>query len=53
MLADCTHYQDNDLKPCAKEICMLFQKAPKSSLQGVKNKFSTPQYFHVANTPLI
>ena len=52
-LAACAPYQEHDLKPCAKEICMLFQKTPKSSLQGVRNKFSTSQYYNVANTPLI
>lgn len=52
-LFSCISYVEEELKPCAKEICVLFQKAPKSSLQGVRGKFSSTQFFHVANTPLI
>jgi G2/mitotic-specific cyclin-B, other len=46
-------YKENEIKPCAKEICILFQKAPKSTLKGVKSKYSSAQYFNVANTSLI
>ncbi|OMJ86986.1 hypothetical protein SteCoe_11384 [Stentor coeruleus] len=46
-------YLEEQIKPCAKEMCLLFQNASRSSLKGVKTKFSSAQYFHVANTTLL
>ena len=43
-----TKYDENDLKSCAKELLILFQNAPKSSLKAVNRKFSTTKYFEVA-----
>jgi cyclin B len=46
-------YTEDQLKACARDMCMLFQNANKSSLKGVKNKFSSALFFHVANTPIL
>jgi G2/mitotic-specific cyclin-B, other len=53
VLVDNSPYIENDLKVCAKEICILFQKSNKNTLQAVKKKFMMPQYFQVANVTLI
>ncbi|OMJ89348.1 hypothetical protein SteCoe_8553 [Stentor coeruleus] len=46
-------YMEEQLKACARDMCMLFQNTNKSSLRGVKNKFSSAQFLHVANTPIL
>lgn len=41
-------YSENKLKECAKDICIILDNADKSSLQAVKNKYSSPKFFQVA-----
>lgn len=37
-------YSETQLRPCAKELCILLQNVGKSNLQAVKRKFSTAKY---------
>ena len=53
VMEELTPYKESDIKACAKEICILFQRASKTSLQSVRNKFMSPAYFSVANTSLM
>ena len=46
-------YNEEDLKACAKDLCQLYQQVSRSSLQAVKNKFSSLTLFQVAITPYI
>ncbi|OMJ83903.1 hypothetical protein SteCoe_15058 [Stentor coeruleus] len=46
-------YTEDQIKPCAKDLCLLFQNSHKSSLKGVREKFSSDQFFCVANTPML
>ncbi|OMJ80824.1 hypothetical protein SteCoe_18825 [Stentor coeruleus] len=46
-------YTEDQIKLCAKDMCVLFQNAHKSSLKGVRDKFSSDQFFCVANTPIL
>ena len=48
LLSSETHYSENDLKGCAKDLCILIQGAEKSSLQAVRRKFMLPKYLEVA-----
>jgi len=41
-------YLEGQLRPCAKELCMLLQNASKSSLQAVRRKFSSTKYMQVS-----
>jgi cyclin B len=41
-------YTENDLKRCAKDLCVLIQGAAKCSLQAIRKKFSSPKYSEVA-----
>lgn len=41
-------YSEEKLKECAKDICIILDNAERSSLQAVKNKYSSPKYFEVA-----
>jgi cyclin B len=43
-----TGFTDNDLKPCAKDLCVLLQGIEKCSLQAVRKKFSHPGFNEVA-----
>ena len=41
-------YTEEKLKECAKDICIILDNADKSSLQAVKNKYSSTKYLEVA-----
>jgi cyclin B len=41
-------YCEEDLKVCAKELCMLLQKAEQGMCQAIKRKFMQPGLFSVA-----
>mgnify|MGYP000844790397 CR=1 FL=1 len=43
-----TNYTEQDLRACAKEMCLLLQNASKSSLQAVRRKYSSTKFFEVA-----
>lgn len=47
-MQDHTGYQENDLRPCAKDLCILLQGIEKCSLQAVRKKFSHPNFNEVA-----
>lgn len=46
-------YTVNDLKPCAKDMCILFQRANKVELQSIRKKFLKPEFCNVASLTLI
>ena len=43
-----TSYSEGQLRPCAKDMCILLQGIERCSLQAVKKKFSQVQYEEVA-----
>lgn len=45
-------YQETQLRPCAKELCVLLQGAAKHSLQAVRRKFASPEYMQVSKIQL-
>lgn len=47
-----TEYAEQELRTCAKEMCVLLHNSPKSSLQAVRRKFSAPKFFEVAKIQL-
>lgn len=51
-LMDNSGYRENDLKNCAKDICVLLQGVEKCSLQAVRKKFSLPKFGEVAKLQL-
>lgn len=47
-----TKYTETQLRPCAKDLCILLQNANKSNLTAVKRKFSAPKHHEVAKIQL-
>lgn len=45
-------YSETQVRPCAKDLCILLQNASKSNLQAVKRKFSSTKYLEVAKIQL-
>jgi len=45
-------YNETQLRPCAKDLCVLLQNAGKSNLQAVRRKFSTAKFLEVAKIQL-
>jgi len=45
-------YTESQLRPCAKDLCILLQNAGKSNLQAIRRKFSSAKYFEVAKIQL-
>jgi cyclin B len=43
-----TQFHEGQLRPCAKELCLLLEKSDTTSLQAVKKKFSCPKFLEVA-----
>jgi len=43
-----TGYTESQLRPCAKDLCILLQGIEKCSLQAVRKKFSNSAYNEVA-----
>lgn len=41
-------YNEDKLRECAKDICVILDNVEKSSLQAVRKKFSLPKYMEVA-----
>ena len=41
-------YNDAEIRPCAKELCLLLQNAAKSSLQAARKKYSSVKFSEVA-----
>lgn len=48
MIAKLSGYTESNLRPCAKDMCILLQGIERCSLQAVKKKFSQAQYDEVA-----
>jgi hypothetical protein len=48
MIQTITNYSEADLRPCAKDLCILFQNAERASLKAVRKKFSNEKYNEVA-----
>lgn len=51
-LQNCSPYNEEDLKICSKDLCILYQKAARINLQSVRKKFSLPMYYSVATTQI-
>jgi hypothetical protein len=43
-----TQYNEQQVRPCAKDLCILLQGIEKCSLQAVRKKFSLPKFNEVA-----
>ncbi len=43
-----TGYSESELRPCAKDLCILLQGIEKCQLQAVRKKFSLPKFSEVA-----
>lgn len=48
ILENNSSFEENELRPCAKDLFMMLQNIEKSSLQAVKRKYSDPKYLSVA-----
>jgi len=51
-MAKQTKYAETQLRPCAKDLCMLLQNVGKSSLQAVRRKFSSSKYTQASKIQL-
>jgi len=51
-MAKNTKYAETQLRPCAKDLCMLLQNVGKSSLQAVRRKFSSSKYTQASKIQL-
>jgi len=45
-------YTEQEVRPCAKDLCVLLQNAPKTSLQAVRKKFSQKKYMEISKIQL-
>jgi Cyclin len=45
-------YSESQIRPCAKDLCVLLQNAGKGNLTAVKRKFSNPKFHEVAKIQL-
>lgn len=52
ILARNAKFTEAELRPCAKDLCILMQNADKSNLQAVRRKFSNPKYHSVSKIQL-
>ncbi|CAK55764.1 unnamed protein product (macronuclear) [Paramecium tetraurelia] len=43
-----TGYNEQELRYCAKEMCLVLQSSDKSNLQAVRKKFAQPKYQEVS-----
>ncbi|CAK72279.1 unnamed protein product (macronuclear) [Paramecium tetraurelia] len=43
-----TGYNEQELRFCAKEMCLVLQSSDKSNLQAVRKKFAQPKYLEVS-----
>ena len=47
LVANCSQYSEHDVRSCAKKLCELITKGPKSKLDAIKRKFSKSKYLEV------
>jgi cyclin B len=52
IMAKQTKYAETQLRPCAKDLCMLLQNVGKSSMQAVRRKFSSSKYTQASKIQL-
>jgi len=45
-------YTEQEVRPCAKDLCVLLQNAPKTSLQALRKKFSQAKYMEISKIQL-
>ena len=43
-----TEYSESDIRPCAKDLCVILLNIEKSQLRAVRKKFSRPEFKEVA-----
>jgi len=48
VLVEQTHYTEAEVRPCARDLCVLMQGAEKATLTAVRKKFSLPRFLEVA-----
>jgi cyclin B len=51
-LANTTQYSEQEIRPCAKDLCVLLQNAPKMSLQAIRTKFAHAKYMEISKIQL-
>jgi len=51
-LANTTQYTEQDIRPCAKDLCVLLQNAPRMSLQAIRTKFAQDKYMEISKIQL-
>ena len=51
-LVRATEYTEQQVRPCAKDLCVLLQSANKASLQAVKKKFAQAKYMEISKIQL-
>lgn len=51
-LQEVTQYTEMQLRPCAKDLCLILQNVSKSSLQAVRKKFAQPKYMEISKIQL-
>ena len=47
-LCDFSGFSEEEIKDCAKDVCLIFDGLEKSSQQAIKKKYSTEKYQEVA-----
>jgi G2/mitotic-specific cyclin-B, other len=47
-----SQYQEQQVRPCAKDLCILLQNAGKGNLQAVRRKFTSAKFLEVAKIQL-
>ena len=53
VLSKNSHYCENDLKCCARDICFILKNIDNTSFKAVKNKFSLKKFMEVSKIKII
>jgi len=51
-IARVSQYTESQVRPCAKDLCVLLQHAHKTSLQAVRKKFASSKYMEISKIQL-
>lgn len=47
-LYELSEYSEEEIKECAKEVCLIYDYSDKTGLLGIKKKYSLPKFHEVA-----
>ena len=47
-LYDMSEYSEEEIKECAKEICLIYDNSEKNGLLAIRKKYSNPKYDEVS-----